>query len=363
MNVDVSHYRPNCSHFRGDIPCKPHKLYGVHCDGCQYFSSQKGTVLIIKLGAVGDIIRTTPLLRRISLEYTESPIWWLTYTPDVLPDGISVFTPSAFTFETFRSIHFAAVINLDKDLEACAITSQIKADKKFGFTLLDGKPSPCNDLASSKFIRGIFDDVSKANFESYPKEIFDICGWQFSGEEYVMPHFPEVEIPSLNNVQPVVGLNTGCGERWTSRLWAVENWEELIVRIQNAGLTPLLLGGKQEEARNRELQLRTASAFAEPASLQQFFGVMNNCDIVVTGVTMGLHIAVGLRKRVVLMNNIFNPHEFYLYDRGEIVEPQKECHCYYRPSCQHDAYRCMEHLSVASVFEAVLRQTSLIPRK
>ena len=89
---------------------------------------------------------------------------------------------------------------------------------------------------------------------------------------------------------------------------------------------------------------------------------MNNCHVVVTGVTMGLHIAVGLKKRVVLMNNIFNPQEFDLYGRGEIVSPDRTCTCYYRPTCRNEEYRCMEHLPADVVFQAVERQAAHISR-
>jgi heptosyltransferase-2 len=34
-----------------------------------------------------------------------------------------------------------------------------------------------------------------------------------------------------------------------------------------------------------------------------------------------MHIAIGLGKRLVLMNNIFNRHEFHLYGKGEVIQP------------------------------------------
>ncbi|GAB1429939.1 hypothetical protein MASR2M18_07720 [Ignavibacteria bacterium] len=362
INSDLPSYRPNCLYFRGDIPCRPHKLYGVHCENCEYFTPQCGIILIIKLGAAGDIIRTTPLLRRIETEYPGSPVWWLTYTPDVLPDTVKAFTPTAANFAILSAMNFAAVINLDKDLEACAVAKQLNATKFIGFTLLNGKPAPCDVRAKPKFIRGIFDDISKQNTESYPQEIFSICGWNFAGEEYVLPTIQQEPVPGLNTSAHglIVGLNTGCGERWTSRLWPDERWEELILRIKDAGMTALLLGGEQEAARNRKLQAQTGAIMAEPASLRRFFGIMNNCHIVVTAVTMGLHIAIGLQKRVVLMNNIFNPNEFELYGRGEIARPSQECKCYYLPTCQNSEYWCMNHLSVDTVFAAVERQATAL---
>ncbi|GAB6283123.1 MAG: hypothetical protein STSR0008_18790 [Ignavibacterium sp.] len=61
---------------------------------------------------------------------------------------------------------------------------------------------------------------------------------------------------------------------------------------------------------------------------------MNNCDLVVTAVTMGMHLAIGLKKQLILFNNVFNKNEFYLYGRGEILEPDFDC--YYLPTCENN---------------------------
>jgi heptosyltransferase-2 len=64
----------DCVFFLGDRPCQPHKQHGVHCDQCDYYEGIKERILIIKLGAAGDVIRTTPLLHRLKHEYPLSYI-------------------------------------------------------------------------------------------------------------------------------------------------------------------------------------------------------------------------------------------------------------------------------------------------
>ena len=54
----------------------------------------------------------------------------------------------------------------------------------------------------------------------------------------------------------------------------------------------------------------------------------------VTAVTMAMHVALGLGKKLVLLNNIFNRHEFELYCQGEIIEPNKECLCCFKNQCE-----------------------------
>lgn len=84
--------------------------------------------------------------------------------------------------------------------------------------------------------------------------------------------------------------------------------------------------------------------------MRQFINLVNQCDLVVTAVTMALHIAIGLGKKVVLFNNVFNKNEFELYGLGQILEPDFECTCFYSPTCPNN---CMQYLSVTRVFGTV----------
>ena len=46
---------------------------------------------------------------------------------------------------------------------------------------------------------------------------------------------------------------------------------------------------------------------------------MDQCDVVVSQVTMAMHIAIGLGKRLILMNNIFNRNEFFIMHHVELM--------------------------------------------
>lgn len=346
-------YKSDCAYFKGYIPCKPHKEQGVHCDDCQFYLPKNKIILIIKLGAIGDVIRTTPLIHRIKKEHPDALIWWLTYAPDILPSIVD----AKFKFDTealaiLQTTNFFKIINLDKDPQAGALTVLLKAEQKYGFSLLNGKPAPINNLAEHKFLTGLFDDISQKNTKSYLEEIFEICGWDFQGEEYILDCDAD-EDWNLPNNRKIIGLNTGCGERWVSRLWKNENWLELIDLLKKNGYFPLLLGGSQEDNNNKFLAEKTGAYYAGHFSLSRFITLVNKCDLVVTAVTMAMHIAIGLKKPIVLMNNIFNPHEFVLYGRGEIIQPEKECKCYFSPKCKNPEYFCMDYIKPVTIFNTI----------
>lgn len=357
MKLTVKSLKVDCRSFRGDLPCKPHKQHGVHCvdargRDCAYYEPVKKRILIIKLGALGDVIRTTTLLRRIKAADPSAEIWWLTLSPDVLPKGIDVVLPfTAQSVATLGSVSFDALYNLDKEKEACALTASISAKVKKGFTLVDGKASPIDRDAEHKFLTGVFDDLSMANTKSYQEEIFEICGYTFRGEKYMMPELGNYAW-NLPKGKRIIGLNTGCGGRWTSRLWAEPNWVALAKKLKKAGCAPLLLGGEQEHEKNTRLAKKSGALYLGHFPLKQFLSEMNQCELVVTAVTMGMHFAIGLEKKIVLFNNIFNKHEFELYGKGEILEPDFDCDCFYAPVCPND---CMQYLSVNTVFDSCMR--------
>lgn len=354
--------KTDCRHFRGEVPCRPHKEHGVHCVDergtvCSHYDRIRTRILIIKLGAIGDVIRTTPLLHKLRAMYPAAKITWLTYTPEILPTQVDEALPYTLpSIVALESRPFDILLNLDKDQDACALALRISAKEKKGFILKDGVVVPATSEAHAKYMTGVFNDVSKTNRKSYPQEIFEVSGFTYGGEKYILEPPPAPAKPwKIDHKKMVVGLNTGCGGRWTSRLWAEERWSALASALKKKGYEVVLLGGEQEHKRNSTIAKRSKAKYFGFFSLSEFSSLVNECDLVVTGVTMAMHITIGLGKRIVLFNNIFNKYEFELYGLGEILEPSKPCQCFYRPVCVNKEYRCMEHLAVPDVVAAVQR--------
>lgn len=357
-SVGVDQLKTDCRHFRGDVPCRPHKEHGVHCVDeqgaeCPHYDPTHTKILIIKLGAYGDVLRTTPLLRKLKEVEPNAEIWWLTHSPDILPSAVDVilpFTPQSIA--TLQAVHFDTIYNLDKDREACALCSLLPARTKKGFILRDGKCWPIDKSAEQKFMTGVFDDISRANTKTYQEEIFEICGLTFRNEKYVLEDRSGAYAWKLPKKKKIVGLNTGCGGRWTSRLWPDGYWIVLAKKLRRAGYVPLLLGGEQEHRKNLKLAKQGGAKYLGHFPLKQYISLVNRCDLVVTAVTLAMHIAIGLGKKIVLFNNIFNRREFELYGLGEILEPDFECTCFYSPTCPNN---CMVYLTVDVVMGACKR--------
>ena len=332
----------NCRYFLGDRPCDPHKQFNVHCETCNYFQPIRERILIIKLGAAGDVIRTTPILHRVKKEFPSSFITWLTDYPELLPKQVDEkikFSERSVDWISART--FDICFNLDKDREAIAVVEKLKCIKKFGFGMDEyGRACALNTMAEQKLLTGVFNDISKHNTKSYPQEIFEICGYEFEGEKYIIDYQSSRDFGFKKpRSKAIIGFNTGCGSRWPSRLWPIEYWQELAELTIKAELEFVWLGGPEEFERNNELQKIIGGKYFGVLPMQDYISLVNQCDLVVTQVTMALHIALGLGKKVVLLNNIFNKNEFEMYSLGVIVEPDRPCGCYYTPVCPHESMR------------------------
>jgi len=391
----------DCSHFQGHIPCKPNKAHNVQCDNCLYYKRDSSVIinletkqdylqkifkicnfrntesklssaplllkstttkiLFIKLGAIGDVIRTTPLLERFKEKYGDCHFTWITHSPEVIPkDDVNLILKwdESSISHIATKMTFDVAINLDKDKEACMLLSAVDSDEKLGFIWKDGHINTATENAEHKLITGIFDHISKKNTKNYLEEIFEICHFDFNLQEYKINLNKELskewkdKLNVLANGRIIIGLNTGCGLRWKTRLWPSDYWIELINELEDLGYFCLLMGGPDEDDMNKYYQSKTNATYLGTFSLEEFIAITNNTDIIVTPVSMMMHIALALRKQLMLFHNIFNVHEFELYDRGVIVEPTTGCDCYFGNTCSREK-SCMYDISVQDVLSNI----------
>src|SRR5512138_2244669 len=126
--------RYDCRWFLGHKPCRFRRL----CDGCPHYAPFGKRILIIKLAAMGDVLRTTPLLRGLRERNPICHITWLTES-NVVPilsgiaeiDRLLPYTPDTvlqMEVETFDELYC-----FDKEPRASALAMKIRAERKVGF--------------------------------------------------------------------------------------------------------------------------------------------------------------------------------------------------------------------------------------
>ena len=236
--------------------------------------------LIIKLGATGDVVRTTPLITRLSGDIT-----WVTAAKNAvlikgLKDNVRCF--SWEERERALDTRYELGINLEDTLDVAQFLKTVRCGEIFGAyfnsdaSLKYTENSRCwFDLSLiSTYGREQADKLKLKNRRTYQELIFDGLGFRFAGERYLLP------APIETGLSGDVAIAAEAGPVWPMKKWAY--YDELKQRLESRGLTVNLLPAR--------------SSF-----LEHLHDVQNH-QCLVGGDSLPMHFALELRPRVLLFS-------------------------------------------------------------
>ena len=369
----------DCRFFLGDRPCTWHKSTGVLCT-CDHYQKVEERVLIIKLDAIGDVLRTTailPALAEVHPRASITSITWITrlearpllernpYITEIIDYG-----EDALLHLQVRT--FDRVINLDAGKTSAALASAANAKRKDGFVLdARGYVQPTNAAARKWLEMGVFDDLKRQGTKTYQDMMADIIDLSGRPHRYVLELTDEERARGKAHLQklgvdfsrPIIGLNTGAGRRWELKQWREEGYLELIERVAKKRSAQFVrLGGPEEQERHRRLTARSTVPLIDAGCdnpVRHFASIVGVCHLVITGDTLAMHLALALGRRTIVLFGPTSAAEIEIYGLGEKVVPQMECLSCYKPTCDF-VPNCMDLITTDMVEAAVERQWAKI---
>jgi ADP-heptose:LPS heptosyltransferase len=368
----------DCKFFLGDRPCVWHKQSGEVCT-CERYERVQHRLLVVKLDAMGDVLRSTALLPALAVAHPGTSITWMTRKESVPllrrnPYVAEVLELGAEAVVHLQTRTFDRVINLDASRLSAGLAAAARADRKDGYVLDErGWVTPTNDAAREWLEAGLFDDIKRHGRATYQDRMAAILDLQGKPHRYVFEldygerakgraHLASI---GRNPERPLIGLNTGAGGRWPLKQWREDGYVELIDRLgAHADAQFLLLGGPSERDRNERLKRRSKVELLDPGcdnSVRDFAALVALCDVVVTGDTLAMHLALALGRRTVVLFGPTSAAEIELYGLGEKVVPDMSCLSCYKTSCDF-VPNCMDLISTDMVERAVLQQLAIANR-
>ncbi len=341
-------------------------------------------ILIIKLGAIGDVIRTTSILPGLKEKYKNCSIGWVTKKESyyILKNNKlidNMYLISEINREknslnkNFFLKEYDLIINLDDDYEASELISKLNYKKVIGAYLANNNYLANNQLVYTKdsslwFDMGLISifgkqkaDVLKAkNKRTYQEIMYKILGLEYRKQEPILmlneeelnfgKKFSQKNDIKLSNL--VIGINTGAGGRWQDKKLSIEKTAELINKLgkfHNMNkidyIKLILFGGPEERERNKKIiqLVKTNKVIGKVIdniidagcdnSLMEFASLVNLCNILVTSDSLALHIGTALKKKIIVFFGPTSSSEIELYSRGIKIIPKKGCLCCYKQRC------------------------------
>ncbi|WP_413288001.1 glycosyltransferase family 9 protein [Bdellovibrio sp. HCB337] len=359
----------SCRHFSGYKPCGKNSSCE---DSCLHKSIPSSYVLIVHLGAIGAVVRATSLLRGIKRKYPGSHVTWVTDAPsDQLlrnhPLIDRVLTTKADDMLTLSALEFDTAFMIDKSLKAAGVLKQTQADVVFGFKAdaRGGAILPATPAANELWQLGL-DNQQKffVNTKAETQLMVEALELgEFQRDEYDLHLSFEEQLEALRRRQEwlqgrevTIGLNTGCSSVIPYKKLSVDFQRRIIQIIQNElNVTVVLLGGPEDTERNQQIgQGLSVVQSSTTSGLRDGLVSVAACDVVLTGDSLGMHMAISQKKYVVAWFGPTCAQEIDLYGRGEKILSKAACAPCWKRVCDKQTM-CYDQVSIVEVIEALKR--------
>ena len=363
---------PSCKRFTGYKPCYPD--HNCWIDGCKDNIAIGIKILIINFDAMGDVLMTTAQLPALKRKYPKSAIHWITLSisAPLLKNNLlvdQVFIYNAESLSIISQIEYDLVLNVDKSQRSCALLNSVNAKRKLGFGMdKNGKIIPMNKGAYYNYNLGMDDNlkfkVNKRTRQDYLAETFEI---DYKRDDYIF-NFTDEELNFINLYKKengigendfVVGFNTGCSLLYPNKKITIKQHIYLIEKLLtfNKGVKIVLLGGPEDAERNDQIYSKFKNKIINtPTNLGVRRGACfeNLADIVVTGDSFGMHLAIALKKYVIAWFGVSCWTEIDLYDRGvKLYQEDLFCSPCWKKSCPYDL-ECIKMIDLDRIVEAIV---------
>lgn len=295
-------------------------------------------VLIIKLGysetldreistvsSLGDVLRTTVILNffrndNVSWLVDKKAAALLERNPYI--DRILIYSLEVVL--QLQRERFDTVVNLEKVPGICALADSIDAWRRFGFRFEENEgQAQSYDGAEKVLSLSLHLDEKRESRRYWQEALAEMIGKSWKGEEYVLGYKPK------GKAVYDVGFNWVTGTKWKNKAWSKESWQKLEKLIKD----------KYSITWQKGLD-----------NLYDYMDWINSCRLVVTNDSLGMHLAVAFKKKIVALFGASSSKEVCLYKRGNIVLPKVGYKCI--PCLQGECYKnvhCMRFIKPQAV--------------
>jgi heptosyltransferase-2 len=257
-------------------------------------------ILIIKLGAAGDVVRTTSILHLFKNEN----VFWITSLENSILLKNNPFISKIiinYNLSEILNENFDLAINLEDNFESAEILSRLNYKELFGCYLSDGKltytesSSKWFDLSLiSRFGKTKADDLKYHNTYSFQELIFSGLGYKFNSEPYILPQSPATDLYGD------VAISPKAGNRWPMKNWSY--YDKLADVLTQIGLKVNFLPQRD--------------------SMLEHLSDVRNHKFLISGDSLPMHFALGSGIKCLTFFLCTSPTEIFDYGiQTKLISP------------------------------------------
>ncbi len=353
----------SCKLWRGDKPCVWNKKEGCECQCEHYEQRSMPNILVIKLDALGDVLRTASLLPAIIELNPGCRVAFLTRSGTaaeiassmILVDEVIELTPEGVA--RIATVEWQRIYNLSNDIPSASlarIAARWNVREIIGYTIEHDQLRATNKAAECWLEIASFDRLKKENRKTWQSHMLDIIGSSLE------PVAPKIKIDSriVENAERKllgvfstrrlrVGIYIGAGARWPKKMLGI-NEIETLVKLLRSYADVIIIGGPLEQRLVSALVGFHANSFAD------LVGLLSCVDMLICGDTLALHTAIAIDLPTVALFGPTSLAEIETFGLVTKLTTELDClGCY--GDCDKTQH-CMNSFDLDKVADLVLKR-------
>lgn len=326
-------------------------------------------VLIVRLGALGDVVHAIPAAAALRTAFPGAEIDWLVEARHrsivdlVMSIDRSIVLERASLggwLEVIRQLRLKAydlAIDLQGLLKSAVLARASGAPRVVGFSIWHLR---------EKTARPFYSDTVSSDERHVVRQNLRLL--RAIGIDDARIRFPlrEVSSRALDDIRERIGngqrfalINPGAA--WPNKRWPASRYGQVASFVREiCGFVPVVLWGPDERTLAEEVVTCSADAAitAPPTTILDLVALSRAAALVVSGDTGPLHIAAAVGTPSVAIFGPTDPARNGPWDaRDVVVSRYEQCGCHYDRRC-HERQWCLDEVIVREVCAAVQQRVS-----
>jgi lipopolysaccharide heptosyltransferase II len=338
---------------------------------------KKKNILVIKFGAIGDVILIVPSLRLLRNNFPDAHISVL-----IGPDSKHILKNCPYIDElilydrkgrdkglkgllktagVLRRRNFDMSVDFQNNRTSHVISWLGAIPERFGYHNGKGKLSFCVN-------KGIKYLNIKATPLAEQFRILKSMKINTSGASTYLEIWPSKEdflyVDNLlknawvNSSQALVGINIGSSPRWETKRWPLKKFAKLSDMLAEKDIRVVLTGSKDAEDIAKDFIKISATKPVNAVgrtSITQLGALIKRCRVFLTGDSAPMHVASSMGTDFIALFGPTDPARHFEPDKkGIAIRKDLKCSPCYKSKCKSNA--CMESISVEEVYKLIIQK-------
>ena len=329
----------------------------------------KKRILVIKLGAFGDVILITPSLRALRSKFPNAQIEVLIKNDfkDVLQlcpyiDDMIILKNKGL-FEIIKNIivingkGFNYSVDFQNNNLSHLIAYAAGIKQRLGFK---------NKKSGFLLNRGIKDTRKNCDPVTHQFQVLKSLGLE-GNQDKTLELWPSVHDQSnireflkhswLSNNQMLIGINALASPRWVSKIWNLESYAQVADRLASKFNARIVFTGtKHSKSDIDEIIKHTQCKPVNAAGITSLMGLsvlIKRCSVLITVDSAPMHIAAAQNVPFVALFGPTDPTRHLPFaEKFALIRKELACSGCYKPRCYRK--NCMRDITVDEVYEAAV---------